>query len=328
MESAAKTEYGARVALLRTVTMTVACVCIAGPAPGGDFEPALERAQQAAREHRYQDAIELLTPFNSDPDPEVQYITAAEIGRAHFHLGQYRTAHRAFRQAVTLRPRRAETAVYLQATSFLIGDRVQALMIFEQLLMSGARDLYLAVTLPGERRFLTDPGVLTLLERHAVALELNPDRGTFNRVAVGASRDDVASAFEMPVSQSSGRVLSASAGTATMWAFIFDADDRVEKIVVDVDHMTRYTPYRIRLAGHPEWLPTPAATVSALGPPTESRVEDESLFSVWALDGCRMSFEFRQPRRPYPVRIPEGSASLQVLQITSPAVKKPDRMPP
>ena len=63
---------------------------------GEDLETALERAHEAARNHRYADVIAILTPFNAVDDPESRYITAAEIGRALFHLCDYAAANRAF----------------------------------------------------------------------------------------------------------------------------------------------------------------------------------------------------------------------------------------
>ena len=116
-------------------------------AGGDDFASALERAREAGISHRYAEVIEILTPFNAVEDSETRYITAAEIGRAFYHLGRYREAHRAFREAVRLHPERAETAIYLEATSYLVGDTVQAYTILREILRSGARDLYLAVTL-------------------------------------------------------------------------------------------------------------------------------------------------------------------------------------
>ena len=70
-------------------------------------------------------------------------------------------------------PTRVESAIYLLATSYLLDDRDQAYEILRAILDSGARDLYLVMTLPGERRFAADPDVqaiigprgLNLLER-------------------------------------------------------------------------------------------------------------------------------------------------------------------
>ena len=102
--------------LCRLLPITFSAVLAAGVA-AGEFEITLAKARDAARHHRYLDVVELLTPYNSVDDPEVRYITAAEIGRAYFHLGHYHESYRAFRQAVRLRPDRVETALYLRSLS-------------------------------------------------------------------------------------------------------------------------------------------------------------------------------------------------------------------
>ena len=152
----------------------------------GDFETALERSREAAAHHRYLEVIEILTPYNSMDDPEARYITAAEIGRAYFHLGRYSEAHSAFQEAVRLRPQRAETALYLEATSYLLGDRDQAFAIFRAVLSSGARDLYLALTLPGERRFAAEPEVQSIIEEYVVPV-ISPIR-SIHRPTAGRSK--------------------------------------------------------------------------------------------------------------------------------------------
>ncbi len=300
-------------------------VATVGATPGEDFSTALERAREAAAAHRYQQVIDLLEPFNNVDDPEVRYITAAEIGRAHFHLGQYRPAHSAFRQAVALRPQLVEAAVYLQATSFLLGDRVQALTVFESLLQSGARDLYLAVTLAGERRFLADPGVRTLLERHTIELDLDVARGAMRGVAIGAPRDEVIAAFEVPPTRGGTSALSAAAGPAVIWAFAFDCEDRLREMAFEVDHMMRYTPYRIRLAGHPGWQPTPASTLAALGPPDQRRTSQDGLSWGWRFEDHVVTMEFSSGARSDLLGLPQGAASLGLLEIVR--APNPDRMP-
>lgn len=300
---------------------------IAFAAETSDITAALERARRAADEHRYQEVIDVLTPFNSVDDPEIRYITAAEIGRAYFHLGQYRRAHRAFRQAVALRPQRAESAVYLQATSFLLGDRVQALTIFEELLKSGARDLYLAVTLSGERRFLGDPGVQKLLERHAIELRVDPAGGTVNGVTIGTPRDQVAEAFGIPPSRRQTEALSAAAGPAVIWAFTFDATGRVQEMAIQTDHLVRYTPYRLEMVGHPGWTPTPAATLAVLGPPMRSQSDDAALTWSWSFGEHVVTMEFAGAPPLTHLGLGEGAAALRSLHVTVEVPPNPDRMP-
>ncbi|MEJ2582280.1 MAG: STAS domain-containing protein [Acidobacteriota bacterium] len=103
----------------RQLAALSASLLIGGAVVAEDFEATLERARQAAVEHHYEEAIELLVPFRSVREPEIQYIVAAESGRAFFHLGRYQEAHSAFRQAVRLFPTRVESAIYLLATSYL-----------------------------------------------------------------------------------------------------------------------------------------------------------------------------------------------------------------
>ena len=153
--------------------VTVAILSVAAAGRCEDFDAALEAARETARHHRYEETIEILIHFSSSDDPEIRYVAAAEIGRAYFHLGRYEPANRAFKEAVSIHPDRPETAIYLEATSYLTGDSKQAYLIFEELLRSGARDLYLAVTLPGARRFLAEPEVQAILWRYAVPLEVD-----------------------------------------------------------------------------------------------------------------------------------------------------------
>jgi hypothetical protein len=195
---------------------------------------------------------------------------------------------------------------------------VQALLVFEELLKSGATDLYLAVTLPGERRFLADPGVQTLLERHSIALELDAERGILNGVPLGSQRTVVASEFAAPSSESSTGTLSATAGPATIWAFEFDADDRLSEAAVHADNLTRYTPYRLVLVGHPKWRPTPADSIAALGSPEDSQpTDDGGLRMTWRFSTHRLILQFTPPREPRPPGIAQGSAVLRFLHLTT-----------
>ncbi len=164
MDAIEESGYGLVVKILIGILTLLLATLPSGGSTADDFEAVLERAREAALQHRYNEVIELLTPFNANDEPEIRYITAAEIGRAYFHLGRYREAHRAFREAVRLHPERAETAMYLEATAYLVGEPEQAYAILSEILKSGARDLYLAVTLPGERRFLADPRVHEIIE--------------------------------------------------------------------------------------------------------------------------------------------------------------------
>jgi len=143
------------------------------PAWSDSTDQTIAQAQRLAARHRYGEVIELLAGMESaSNNPEVRYIVAAELGRAYFHLGMYPESHQRFRRAVSIHPDRAETALYLEATAYLLGDREQAFLILREVLKSGARDLYQAVTLPGERRFLGEPEVWELLDEPRTLDEL------------------------------------------------------------------------------------------------------------------------------------------------------------
>ena len=145
-----------------------------GSVAAATIDQTIRTAQELAGRHRYAEVIELLTEVEgSSKIPEIRYIVAAELGRAYFHLGRYSEAHQRFRQAVTIHPDRAETALYLEASAYLMGDLDQALLILREILRSDARDLYLAVTLPGERRFLAEPEVWAVLDAHRISMEID-----------------------------------------------------------------------------------------------------------------------------------------------------------
>ena len=260
-----------------------------------DLESALEEARSAARNHQYSRVIEILTPFNATTDTEAQYITAAEIGRAYFHLGQYQQAHRAFREAVRLHPERVETAIYLQATAYLMGDEDQALAILREVLKSGARDLYLTVTLPGERRFLTDPKVRAILDEYTIPLRVDLRQGALLGAALGENRDAVISSLRAKSSDPDAAVLTATAGPAVIWAFAFDDDQALTDITVHARNLHAYTPYRLQLGDEIGWDATPAIAIAALGPAGRTEIREDSLIAMsWTLPACELVLEFER----------------------------------
>ena len=287
-----------------------------------DLETALGRAREAARSHQYADVIAILTPFNAIGEPESRYITAAEIGRAYFHLGNYRLAHRAFREAVSLHPERAETAIYLEATSYLLGEREQALAIFREILASGAKDLYLAVTLPGERQFLADPEVRSILAEHAVPLDVDPQQGTVMGVTLGEDRERVTAALSARSADQTAPTLTATAGPAFIWGFVFDAEQRLVEIILQAENLLRYTPYRLRFEDEVDWRATPATAASLWGPPTEMTTDnDDGVEMIWDFEGHRLALGFARPRGPGPIDVAEGAAVLRSVRLVA-----PDRM--
>lgn len=303
--------------MLRRMAPAVLCLlltCSAGRAQ--EIEDALARAREAAKSHRYAEVIELMTPFNSADDPEDRYIAAAEIGRAYFHLGQYLPAHRAFETAVRLHPERVETAIYLEATSYLLGDTEQALAILREVLRSGGHDLYLAVTLPGERQFLSDPEVLDLLEEYAQPLEVNLETGSLLGVELGEDRAQVAQALSSRSSDPSKQALTASAGPVLIWAFTFDSEQRLSEVFVLVEALYRYTPYRLQLSSGMDWRATPATAVAKLGPPANTETgKERSITMTWNLPRLILTLDFGQPLPPRPPWSPQGTAILRSLRM-------------
>lgn len=300
----------------RTASAVLFLLLTCGTGRAQDIGDALARSREATKSHRYAEVINLMTPFNSAEDPEDRYIAAAEIGRAYFHLGQYLPAHRAFETAVRLHPERVETALYLEATSYLLGDKEQALGIFEEVLRSGGRDLYLAVTLPGERQFLSDPEVLDLLEEYAQPLEIDLEHGALLGVELGENRAQVAQTLSSRASDPSKQALTASAGPALIWAFTFDSEQRLSEVLVMAEALFRYTPYRLQLSNGLDWRATPASAAARLGPPASTETgEQGSLTMTWNLPGFVLYLNFGQPLPPRPPWSPEGAAILQSLYM-------------
>lgn len=298
-----------------------------GPSAASDFEVSLERAREAGLSHRYAEVIEILSPFNADANPETRYITAAEIGRAYFHLGRYGEAHRAFREAVRLHPERVETAIYLEATSYLMGDSEQAYAILREILKSGAFDLYLAVTLPGERRFLADPEVHQIIEEFSVDLAVDVERGRILGVGLGDNRNAAVKTLAAQSSDPQAPALTASAGPALIWAFVFDADQQLREILLQAENLFRYTPYRLRFDENNAWNLTPAAAIASWGPPIETAAsKEDGIVIKWDFPDHRLTLEFGRPRPPRPLDLPEGAAMLRTIQLTKHAPDPPDRM--
>lgn len=294
---------------------------------GEDFTSVLERAREAGINHRYAEVIELLSPFNSVDDPETRYITAAEIGRAYFHLGRYQLAHHAFRQAVRLHPERVETAIYLEATSYLVGDTKQAYAILREILKSGARDLYLAVTLPGERRFASDPEVQAIIEQFAVPLDVDIERARILGVSLGDLRDSAVEKLEAQSSDPDAPTLTANAGPALIWAFVFDADQQLDEILLQAENLLRYTPFRLQFDDHLDWSTTPAAVIAAWGPPDHTAVSpDDGIAVTWERPEFRLTLDFGRPHLPHPPGISGGAAMLRTVQLKRRTSESTDRI--
>lgn len=300
---------------MRLIAVILTYLIVIGATPATDLDPVLDQARQLVREHRYREVIELLTHFEDLDDPEAQYVIAAEIGRAHYHLGDYHAANTALRRAVALRPQRIETALYFEATSYLIGDRDQAYVIFREIIASGATDLYLAVTLPGENAFLADPVVWEILDELATTVEVDLDRGTMRGVELGQQRTLVEEQLGAP-SDISGGALTARAGPFLTWAFGFDESGKLAQIMVHNEHLIRYTPYRLDLGSGLNWRSTPEIATSTLGAPLSTSTEgDDLVVMVWLRDQVRITLEFARMRPPVPPGVNADRPVLRVVRM-------------
>jgi hypothetical protein len=263
-----------------------------------DLETALEQVRRLVSEHRYDEVLDLMAPFSDIEDPESRYAVTAETGRAHFHLGDYQAADAAFREAVRLRPQRAETALYLMATSYLVDDHELTHRILREVLSSGATDLYLAVTLPGERAFLADPAVRMILDEFQRPLVVDLDQGSVLDVELGQPRQQVEQTLGVAAGDD-GTALTARAGPYLTWVFGFGEDALLAQIMLHNEHLYRYTPYRLRIGSKIDWRATPEIATSALGAPASTtRAGEEIVVMTWNRDTMRLTLEFAPPRTP------------------------------
>ncbi len=260
---------------------------------------ALEKARRAMEARDFEEAFEILKPYlGGDLSTSVDWEITAEAGRAAFSLGKLKEARSLLKKAVAARPTVAETAVYLEATSYLLGDRRQALMIFEALLQSHVPDLYLAVTLPGEVRFLADPDVRALLKRYAIPLEIQPDTENLLSLHLGQARAEVIATLRTPPTED--RVLMARAGPELIWFLSFDKLGMLQEAVFHADHLQRYTPYSLKLglsttpgAEILGWETHPQGAIRLFGPPeTQTREVDGALKLHWLYPGSGLELIF------------------------------------
>jgi tetratricopeptide (TPR) repeat protein len=286
------------------------------------------QAQELATNHRYQEALDLLAPLeNAIEDTNLQYIVSAELGRSYFHLGQYREAHARFQRAVKLQPQHVETALYLQATAYLLGDRDQAFLIFEEILKSGAKDLYLAVSLPGERRFLADPEAWSLIEKYAVPIDLDLETGSVMGLTMGQSRTEVVSVLQTSSGAGDGAALTAQAGPYLVWGFAFDDADELAEVVLQVENLVKYTPYRLGFS-ESGWRASPAELGAIMGAPTATSTDTENLLVMsWTRSTFTVTAAFGLPRPPGPPGIADGVAMLRLIRISRPDAEQTAQPP-
>ncbi len=277
--------------------------------------------ESLVQQHRFQQIVELLEPFDEPgsglkSDPDGEYAVTAELGRACYHLGRYPQAYSYLRRAVTLEPQRPETALYLQAAAFLTGRKEQAFSVFRAVVGSGARDLYLAVTLPGEVSFMSEPKVWEILGENAEPIAVDLEQGSIGPARLGDERSAVAAALGVvPDRSQSGPVLAARAGPKVIWTFRFSADGLAE-MVVEAENLARYTPLRLSFGSGHDWRLTPAAAIALLGQPAraDNGKSGDVTFS-WDQPGCTLELVFGIPRHPRPLPIPAGAAMLRRITI-------------
>ena len=70
MDAVEDSGYGSVVKKLFGPVMILLAVLPGGRLTANEFATALERAREAGANHRYNEVIEILTPFNVDADPE------------------------------------------------------------------------------------------------------------------------------------------------------------------------------------------------------------------------------------------------------------------
>lgn len=274
---------------------------------------SLEQARNLVKGNRYTEAFALLKPLVTDDlTDRTSWEIAGEAGRAAFHLGQYRTAHDIFRKVVQARPIVLEPAIYLEATSYLLGDHRQAFTIFEAILQGGSQDLYLAVTLPGEKRFLLEPEIQAIFKRHAQPLVVRPASATIQGVRLGQNRLDIAGGLgiEAPGGEST---LVARAGPFLTWVFSFDENDLLTEIVLNTEILSRYTPFVLDLADGISWKSTPIACIGGLGAAHQSSTTDDgALILTWHYSEASLDMVFSRPDNGK-----EGAATLEMVRVYS-----------
>lgn len=272
---------------------------------------ALDQARSLAAANRYPEALAMLEPLlGEDLSDPTSWEIAAEAGRAAFHLGQYRKAHGLFQRVVQARPVVVEPALYLEATSYVLGDHRQAFAIFEAVLESRAQDLYQAVTLPGERRFLDESRVQELLKRHAQPLAVRPESATVQGVSLGQGRLVISEILGIDAA-GGGSTLTARAGPFLTWVFSFDDDDLLDEVVLNAGHLRRYTPFSLDLSEGISWISTPIACIESLGGPQRtSATTDGALVMTWDFSEASLDLLFSRPDADH-----EGAAILEMIRM-------------
>ena len=119
-------------------------------------------------------------------------------------------------------------------------------------------------------------------------------------------------------SQEGTSVLSASAGPRPIWMFRFSPQGSLEELTVFVDHLVRYTPYRLDFGETRDWSISPAQLLVWLGAPDTLAGADSGSGVVmsWNRGQHRLSFEFGSPYSPSPNRSDQQALMVRVVSLT------------
>jgi len=275
-----------------------------------DARTALKKAREAAEAMDYSTAYEILGPFlGGNCNEALNWEINAEAGRAAFSLGDLENARKLLREVVAARPSRPAPAIYLEATSYILGDQQQAMAIFEALLQAGTQDLYLAVSLPGEQRFLADPEVRSLLKQYALPLRIRPETGEILNIHLSQGKREVEATLGLAPTRE--EVLAARAGPKLIWLFSFDRLGMLREAILHADNLAKYSPYDLQLIPPGKdgetraigWHDSPSQVIDRMGPPSsQSREADGALRLRWDLYASRLDLIFTGSPRGNPSR--------------------------
>jgi len=271
---------------------------------------ALEKAREAAEAMDYSTAYEILGPFlGGDCKEALDWEINAEAGRAAFSLGNLEEARVLLRKVVTARPSRPAPAIYLEATSYILGDQKQAMAIFEALLQAGTQDLYLPVTLPGEQRFLADPEVCRLLKQYALPLRIRPETGEILNIHLSQGKREIEAILGLAPTKE--EVLAARAGPKLIWLFSFDHLGMLKEAILHADNLAKYSPYDLQLIPPGKdgethvigWHDSPSSIIDRMGPPSSRfREADGALRLRWDFLENQLDLIFTGSPRDNPAR--------------------------
>ena len=302
--------------MLTHVVATVVLLTTSAAAPA-DLHAAIAAARKAASAQRYSDVITILEPY-TEPLPAAdddRFNVAAEFGRALFHLAQYDLAYDWILRAAALQPHNIEVGIYRQASAFITGRHEEAFALFEQVLRSGAQDLWLPISLSGTTQFLEQERTQQLLQQYARLLPIDLRRGRIAGAALGMARTDVKAALGA-LTADDGRFLLARAGPVMLWSLEFDQSDRLVGAVVNVAGMLRFSSLRPSFEQGLDWRATPGALTSTLGPPIRQDDDQNGQLSLeWQRDTISLLITFAPATQPTPPGVGSHSQLIQSVRL-------------